>query len=220
MKTVLSVLFVALSVSLFAQKKEVTITEEIYTFSIGSKNSITIILPDSKKDVVNKSLVKEIKSWGGKMKTSKTEITTFQSIDKKLFDGKSFDSYAKIYQSGQDVKISIAIDLGGAFLSSSQHPDKFNQMKEKLYKFAIDAGNASLAADSKAEEKLLKTMNKDLKSLEKNDASYKKNIEKLKKEIESNENSIRENNLVIDKKREEITSQEAKIKEIKKTKVK
>ena len=213
MKTVLSVLFVALSVSLFAQKKEVTITEEIYTFSIGSKNAITIILPDSKKDVVNKSLVKEIKSWGGKMKSSKTEITTFQSIDRKLFDGKSFDSYAKIYQSGQDVKISIAIDLGGAFLSSSQHPDKFNQMKEKLYKFAIDAGNASLAADSKAEEKLLKTMNKDLKSLDKNDASYKKNIE-------SNENSIRENNLVIDKKREEITSQEAKIKEIKKTKVK
>ncbi len=220
MRTVLTVLFVALSVSLFAQKKEVTFTEGIYTFSVGSKNAITIVIPDSQKDVVNKTLLKEVKSWGGKMKASKSEITTLQSIDKKLFEGKTFDSYVKIYQDGKDVKISVAIDLGGAFLTSSQHPDKFNELKERLYKFAVDAGNASLAADSKVEEKLLKTMNKDLKSLEKSNDGYKKNIDKLKKEIEENESSIRDNNLNIDKKKEEITNQEAKIKEIKKTKVK
>lgn len=217
----LFVLMLALaSFGAFAQKKEVTIIEENYNFSVGAKNAITVLIPDSQKEVVNGVLLKEIKSWGGKMKASKTEITTLQSADKKLFDGKTFDTYTKIYQSGQDVKITIATDLGGAFLASAMHPDQFNQMKERLYNFAVNAGSASIAADAKAEEKALKTMEKELKSLEKNDANYKKNIDKLKKEIEANEKSIADNNILIGQKKEEIAKQTEKIKEIKATKVK
>lgn len=220
MRTIVAGLFVAISFGLFAQKKEVIITEGIYNFSVGSKNAITILIPDSKKEVVNGVLLKEIKSWGGKMKASKTEISTLQSADKKLFDGKTFDTYTKIYQDGQDVKISIGTDLGGAFLSSAEHPDKFTQFKERLYQFAVNAGSASVAADAKSEEKILKTMEKDLKSLEKNDEGYKKAIDKMKKEIDKNENSIKENNVNIDKKKAEIKAQQDKISEIKKTKVK
>lgn len=217
MRTVLTLFFVALSVSLFAQNKEVTLTEGMYSFSVGSKNAITITVPDSKMEVVSKSLKKEIKSWGGKMKSSKTEITTLQSSDKKLLDGKAFDTYTKIYQDGQDVKISIAVDLGGAYLSSADYPEKFNQFKQRLYMFAVTAGTASVAADSKAEEKILKGLQKELKSFEKNDQNYKKNIEKMKAEIQKNETSINENNVNIERKKAEITTQENKIIEIKKT---
>lgn len=220
MRKLFMIMLMMTSVSVFSQKKEVTIMEENYNFSCGAKNAITVIIPESQKEVVNKVLLKEIKSWGGKMKASKTEITTLQSVDKKLFDAKAFDSYSKIYQSGQDVKVTVAIDLGGAFLSSAMHPDQFNQIKERLYNFAISAGSASIVADAKAEEKALKTMQKDLKSLEKIDGGFKKNIEKAKKEIEKNEKSISDNNVLIGQKKEEITKQEAKIKEIKATKVK
>lgn len=220
MKKLFPLLLVITSFNLLAQKKEVSITEENYGFSVGNKNAITIIIPDAQKDVVNATLTKEIKSWGGKMKASKTEITTLQSATKGLFDGKTFDTYTKIYQSGTDVRVSIATDLGGAFLSSQMHPDQFSQMKERLYKFALTAGTATIVADAKAEEKVLKTMQKELKSLEKNDATYNKNIEKLNKEIEVNKKNIETNNGQIKVKKEDISKQEAKIKEIKSTQIK
>lgn len=220
MKLVLSALFVAITFGLVAQKKEVSLKEELYSFSVGSKNAITVTLPDSKKDVVNKVLTKEIKSWGGKMKNDKTEITTLQSVDKKIFDGKAFDTYTRIYQDGQDTKISVAVDLGGAFMTSAEHPAVFDQFKEKLYKFALNAGEASIAQEVKAEEKMLKTMNKDLKSLDKTDDKYQKEIDKLNKQIEQARQDKEANKVQIETKKKEIKEQEEKIKGMKKTKVK
>lgn len=73
MKHIFSVLFVAVSFGLAAQKKEVKITEENYNFSVGSKNAIVVTIPDSKKEVVEKELKNELKSWGGKMTSGKGE---------------------------------------------------------------------------------------------------------------------------------------------------
>ncbi|MBN9293310.1 MAG: hypothetical protein J0G96_04950 [Flavobacteriia bacterium] len=220
MKHIFSVLFVAVSFGLAAQKKEVKITEENYNFSVGSKNAIVVTIPDSKKEVVEKELKNELKSWGGKMTSGKGEYSTLQSANKKLFEGKTFDTYTRIFQDGQDVKVAVATDLGGAYLSSNQHPSQFNEFKEKLYAFAVQAGNQALAVDVKAEEKILKTQEKELKAFEKQDASYKKEIDNYKKKIDENERKIKDNEVNISKKKEEISKQEDKIKSIKNTKVK
>lgn len=220
MKNILSILFVAISFVTFGQKKEVSITEEIYNYSVGSKNSIVLTIPDADKEIIEKELKKEVKSWGGKMTSGKGEYSTLQSAIKKVNEGKTFDSYVKIFQTGQDVKVAVATDLGGAFMSSSMHPSQFNEFKDLLYKFSVNAGLAGLAADAKNEEKVLKTYEKELKSFEKTDSSIKKEIDGYKKKIVDAEKKLKENEVNISKKQEEVNNQKEKIKSIKGTKVK
>lgn len=212
-------LFTTFSFAAIAQK-EISIKEENYSYSVGSKNSFLVKIPDSKKELVEKELTSEMKSWGGKMSGKKGEYSTIQSAVKKMFEGKTFDSYVKVFQSGQDVMVAVAIDLGGAFLSSNQHPSQFNEMRERLHNFAVEAGKASLQSDVKTEEKILSTLKKEQKSLEKVRSTEEKNIESYKKKIAESEKKIEENKSLTDKKKAEIDAQDKKISEIKKTKVK
>lgn len=220
MKTLLSVLFMATTIGLFAQKREISVAEGNYNFSVGSKNAIILTIPNSDKKVVEGVLKKEIKSWGGKMKASSGEYTTFQSVDKKLFDGKTFDTYTKIFQDEKNVKIAVATDLGGAFLNSNQHQAQFDQFRERLYQFGVSAGQAMVASDVKTEEGILKDQQKELKSMDKQVSSYQKQINSYQKKIDENNKKIEDLKNQITIKKFNISQQEEKIRVTKGTKVK
>lgn len=219
MKQLFTLLISVISLGAFAQN-EVKITEEMYGYSVGSKNSIIVTVPYGTVDGVEKQLKSEMKSWGGKYSESKGEHKTLQSAVKKLFEGKTFDSYARVFTAGNEVKVAVAIDLGGAFLNSAEHSMQFNEMKERLYQFAVTAGKETVKGDLKAEEKILSTMEKEQKKLEKEKESLTKGIEDYKKKITENEKKIAENTALQNKRKEEIATQSLKIKDIEKTKIK
>lgn len=196
---------------------EVKVAEEHYAFSVGSKNSIIVTVPYGKIDIVEKELKNELKNWGGKYNSSKGEFTVSQGSVKSM-GAKPFDAYARPFVSGDAVKVAVAIDLGGAYLSSSQHSTQFSAMKEKLKDFAIRAAKECVAEELKAEQKILTGFEKDQKDLEKEKETLLKSIEDYKKKISDAEKKIEENTTNQSKKKEEITKQTEKIAEVDKKK--
>lgn len=219
MKQLFTLLITAISLGAFAQN-DVKITEENISYSVGAKNSIVVTIPYGKVDIVEKELKSEMKDWGGKYNSSKNEYTTLQSSVKKMFERKTFDTYATIISSGDVVKVAVAVDLGGAFMTSKEHSTQFAEMKERLHKFAITAAKASIQDNMKAEEKILSTFEKDQKSLEKDKEGHLKDIEDYKKKIADSQTKIEENVVLQTKKKEEINAQSAKIKELENLKFK
>ena len=137
-----------------------------------------------------------------------------------MFGGSSFNAYGKIYQDGVDTKVAVAVDLGGAFMTSQQHPSQYAEMKERLYKFAVEAGKAANEAALKDEEKVLSGMQKELGSFQKTEDGYKKDIEKYKQQIADTEKKIADNKTLMESKQADIQKQNEKIKSIKDATVK
>ncbi|TXI83768.1 MAG: hypothetical protein E6Q37_09725 [Crocinitomicaceae bacterium] len=216
MKHTIIAVFTLLSVFVFGQN-EVRINEEHTTFSVGSKNSIVVNIPFANLDILEKELKRELKDWGGKYNSSKDEYTSTQASFKAMGD-KPFDVIAKIIKSGETVKVAFAIDLGGAYLTSNQHQEQFNVMKDKIKAFAINASKECVAEELKTEGKVLSSLEKDQKELEKDKESLLNSIEDYRKKIAEAEKKIEENVSNQSKKKAEIAKQAEKLKEVEKKK--
>lgn len=211
MKQLFILALTAISFGSFAQN-QIKTSEESVAYSVGSRNSIIVTVPYGKADIVAKELKKEMKDWGGKLKASKTESTTFQSSLKNMFERKTFDTYAKVITVDNEVKVAVAVDLGGAYMTSKDHPSQYGEMKVRLENFAATAAKASVKDNVKAEEKILSTLQKEEKSLEKVKESHLKEIESYKKKIEESQKKIEDNIVLQTKKKDEVKAQAAKIK--------
>lgn len=216
MKHTIIAVFTLLSVFVFGQN-EVRINEEHTTFSVGSKNSIVVNIPFANLDILEKELKRELKDWGGKYNSSKDEYTSTQASFKAMGD-KPFDVIAKMIKSGETVKVAFAIDLGGAYLTSNQHQEQFNVMKDKIKAFAINASKECVAEELKTEGKVLSSLEKDQKELEKDKESLLNSIEDYRKKIAEAEKKIEENVSNQSKKKAEIAKQAEKLKEVEKKK--
>lgn len=201
----------------FSWSQEVKTDEKSVSFNNGSHNAIVVTIPYAQKDVVEKELKGEMKDWGGNFESGKGEYMALQTTMKSMGD-KHFDGYAKIIESGDAIQVAFAIDLGGAYLSSSDHGAQFKVMKEKAQKFGIKAAHEGVAAELAAEGKVLKDMEKDKSDLEKSIEGSKKDIEDYKKKITDAEQKIKDNESALTKKGDEISTQNTKIADVEKKK--
>lgn len=216
MKHTITLLFSVLYLLVFGQN-EVRINEEHVSYSLGSKNSIVVNIPFANMDILEKELKSELKDWGGKYNSSKDEFTASQASFKAMGD-KPFDVIAKIIKSGETVKVAFAIDLGGAYLTSNQHQEQFNVMKDKIKAFAIKTAKECVAEELKNEGKILSNLEKEEKELEKDKENLLKSIDDYRKKIAEAEKKIEENVSNQSKKKVEIARQTEKLKEVEKKK--
>lgn len=216
MKHLFTSLFTFSYFALLAQNT-VTVREENNNFSVGSKNSIVVNIPYGSIGVVEKALKSELKDWDGKFNTSKGEYTSLQAKLKVMGD-KPFDAYAKIINSGDLIKVAVAIDLGGAFMTSDQHGAQFSEMREVLRKFAIETAQECVDEDFKMESKKLEGFEKEQKDLEKEKENLLNAIDDYRKRISEAEKKIEENMTNQSSKKTDISTQSQKVKEIEKKK--
>jgi len=189
--------------------QEISVKESSASFVSGSKNSIIVTIPYSTADFIEKRIKDELKSWGGKTGSSKGEYSTSQSQIKEIGE-KMFDGYAKIINSKEgNVTVAFCFDLGGAYLTSSEHKIQFNAMSARLKAFAVNASKESVSEEMKKQEKVLKDHVKESESLDKDKASLESDITDYKKKIEEAFAKIEQNKADQSKKKEEIKAQEA-----------
>lgn len=208
-------LLILLVVSI-SHSQVVKVDERNATFNAGSKNAIVVTIPHSNSDFVEKRIKEEIKSWGGKNGSSKGEYTSTQSQIKEMGD-KFFDGFAKIIDSKDGtVTVAFSFDLGGAFLSSSEHKDQYGAMSSKLKAFAINAAKESVSEELKDQEKILRNNKKDQESLEKDKLGLESDIENYKKKIEEALQKIEKNKQDQAVKKEDIKKQTIVVEEVNK----
>jgi chromosome segregation ATPase len=91
-----------------------------------------------------------------------------------------------------ETKLIVAFDLGGAFLSSSNNKDKFNEAKKMVNDFAIKTTKEAIAGQRKAAEKVLGNLTDEQHDLEKKQEKLNSNIEDYKAKIEDYNKRIKE----------------------------
>jgi septal ring factor EnvC (AmiA/AmiB activator) len=131
----------------------------------------------------------------------------------------TFDAYAKVEENPDGgVFISVAIDLGGSYLNSTEHVSRAKVMESILTKFAVKASKNVIDEEIKTEEKALKEREKELSDLEKEQEKLEKEIEDYEKRIKDNEIKIEESKTAQTNQKTLISEQAEKLKAVEKKK--
>ncbi|MBN2681227.1 MAG: hypothetical protein JXR58_01855 [Bacteroidales bacterium] len=201
-----------LSFNCFSQKK-IEVEENSYSFSAGRENALTVTVYESNKDDVEKAWKKFIKNYKGKV-SSKKEIFA-DDCEIKDVSPNTVDVYAafEVNKDG-DVTVYVGFDLGGAYLSSSSHPDKYKAAKKIVREFGVSATKDAIAEKLKEAEKVMKKLESDKEKLVKENETLHKNIEGWEKDIEKAKSDIKTNEGNQQDKTKEIETQQKVLEEI------
>jgi chromosome segregation ATPase len=206
-------LLAATVLTTFVFGQEVKTSNDKVSFSHGSFDAIVVTIPYANKDVVEKELKSEMKDWGGKYNSSKGEYTAKEAKMKDMGD-KYFDGYAKIIESGSDIKVAFAVDLGGAYMNHSEHKDQHKIIESRAKKFGQAASKESVNGMIEVETKTLKKLTGEKEDLLKDIERSKKDIEDYKKKISEAEQKIKDDESATQKKEGEIGTQTTKLGEV------
>ena len=208
----ISVLFIGLGS--FAQ---VGVSEKNVNID-GGKNGFEIEIPYADKKTTEKELKDLFKSWKGSFSDKKGIMKSDDCKNKNMGEN-TFDVFGKVVENGEDgSKALIAIDLGGAYLSSSKHSSQFKVMEGLLKTWGIKTATIYVSQVENTEEKILNEKEKELEDLEKDQEKKEKEIEEFKKKIEENEKAIEQSKIDQETKKEEIKAQEGIVQEVVKKK--
>jgi molecular chaperone DnaK (HSP70) len=184
----------------------------------GGKNGFEIEIPYADKKTTEKELKDLFKSWKGSYSDKKGIMKSDDCKNKQMGEN-TFDVFGTVVENGEDgSKALIAVDLGGAYLSSSEHSSQFKVMESILKNWGVKTATVFVYEMEKEEEKILKDKEKELEDLEKDQEKMEKEIEDYKKKIEENEKAIEQGKKDQETKKEEIKTQEGVIQEVVKKK--
>jgi hypothetical protein len=193
-KVLLSGLF-ALSLG-FAVQAQVLVNEATKNMSQGSKNALVFEIPNAKVDFIIDEWKDFIKAEG-KVKASRDKKNDEYMCDNASLPqlagaaASTVDMYAKIEEFGVDkVQVSLWVDMGGAFLSSYDHPTQYKEAQELIKRFGTKVAVDVTQEDYNKEEKKYKRQEGDLKDLVKDNDRFRKKIEEAKEAIRKAEADI------------------------------
>jgi len=214
MKTLLTLIIGFITTGLTAQ---VSVEEKSVNIE-GAKNGFYISIPYGNYKQIENSFKEELKDWKGKYENTKGVIKIDDCQMKDMGDH-PFDVFAKIEENPAGGGfVSLAIDLGGAFLNSGEHGAQFGAMKTRLFAFGVKAAKAVVDEEIKVEEEALKARQKELADLEADQAKKEKEIEEYKTKISENEKAVEESKKNQETKKGEITTQQTKVEAVVKKK--
>lgn len=191
----------------FAQSIDTRETKE--KFSTGAQNAITTTIYGASGDDVISAWKKMLKDYKNeKVKADGNEVFG-DNILVNEWGNNPVDFYTRFDEDKKDktVKMAVAVDLGGAYLSSSSDKSKFNDLEKMVKSFAVKATKEPIEAELKSNNKALEKLQDQQKDLEKDKKSLQKDIVNYNEKIAKAEKDITVKEAEIEKKKEEIRVQ-------------
>lgn len=216
MTKIICIVFISLiSVIGFAQ----TVTETEAYIAGAKQNALVGRIPKGDIEQVSKEWKNLMKKCKGSV-SGKDELFADNAIIKSISEN-PMDVYARVEKGRDDeIKITVAFDLGGYFMTSSQQPVLFKNAQKFIEKFVVSQSKSAYKNTLKGEEKVLSALEKDKKKLEKENSKIAKKNDDLRKQIQDNMQKIKHNQTTIENTGKMMMDQESKIKGIKNDKPK
>lgn len=189
-KLILPLLLVATAT--MAQPK-IEVEEQVVAIDGTSRNSLTVMIPEATDSkAVSKAWTKYLKGWKGKVSDKKFIFADDCKV-KEMGDN-TFDVYSVVEEATDEgVKVVAAIDLGGAYLSTADHPEQYPVAQKLVRNFAVDYLKELMLEKIESQQDILGNFQKELSGLQKDKgklesdiADHEKEVEKLKGEVEKN----------------------------------
>ena len=166
--------------------------EEQRLMSLGQNNAISVILIHTAKDYVEKEWTKYIKSFGSKTKKNAAREIFTDDANIAAMSRNTIDIFATVSERGEDTELVVWFDLGGAFLHSEMHPDRYPVAEKMLKEFSLKVSRAAVESElalqesdlQKLADKLLR-LRQEKQGLEKDIMEYAEKIAEARKKIES-----------------------------------
>src|SRR5688572_4044690 len=151
-KYILSLALIA-PLTLFAQKK-IEVREGSDNLNGSSHPSLTVMAYIKDGDKLLKAFKEKMKDHGGKISTKKELFA--DDCEWKAFGPNAFDAYAKIEEvKGEGFKLIVGVDMGGAWMSPSQHGEQTRLFKNLLQELAVKVSKEEVEDEVRAQEKIL-----------------------------------------------------------------
>ena len=184
--------------------------------SKGEQTGFEVYLPTTSPDDARDAFEKWMKKQKAKTTTSKKDPEMFvDNAEILAVSTNALDMYVITTPAEKGSKITVFVDLGGAFISSAAYPQQYAAFEAALKKFAKDQAIAAVEQQQKDEDKILKTLQDNLSYLVKDKADYIKDIEKAKALIQQREQDIVKNDADQASKQQQISLQQQIIETIK-----
>ncbi len=207
MKNIITITTLLLSISAFSQS--ISVKESNEKFSTGSQNAITTTIIENKLDDVLSQWKKVLKDFKNeKVKDSDNEVFG-DNILIKDWGNNPVDFYTKFEENKKDktVKMMVAVDLGGTYLSSSKDKDKYKFVEKMVKEFAVKQSKAPIEDAIKDATKLQAKQEDQQKDLEKDNKNLNNDIVDYKSKITRAETDIVTKNGELEKKKGEVAIQ-------------
>lgn len=188
-----SLMCVVTCVLMFLSVQAQDVTESRQSMSLGNYPSFSMTVRNMDAKVVEdvwKEYLKDLR--GASPKKKKSEYFVDDAKMRDLSDN-TVDVFSTVESAGQDTRIVVWFDLGGAFLNSEAHADKVPVAKKWLADFNQRIEIKRVELELEAEEGKLKDMTKEFDKLQKDQERLTKSIEDYKKKIEEAEAELVKN---------------------------
>ena len=207
MKRTLS--YIAALVVLQVNAQRISVNESTEKFSTGSQNAATTMIMEADLgDVISewKKVLKEYKYE--KVKDDNNEVFG-DNILIKDWGNNPVDFYTKFEENkkARTIKMSTAVDLGGMYLKSSEHSDKYKLLDKMMREFAIKMTKEPIEKRLKDAEKDLTKLQDKQKDLEEDNKELHEDINKYNEKITKAEKEIITKDAEIKKKKGEVDVQ-------------
>ncbi|MCF8275240.1 MAG: hypothetical protein K9J17_00780 [Flavobacteriales bacterium] len=195
-----------------AQNK-ITVTEKMAAIDGSSRNSLSVTITGANAEDIKKAWKKQLKDLKGKV-SDKTVIFGDDCQAKSMGDN-SFDVYSVVQEATDEgVELIVAFDLGGAYLSTANHPDKYPAGEKIVYDFAVEQSKEVVRREIENAGKVLGGFEKELVSMAKDKEGLEKDIADYNKKIEEAQGSIEKNVAAQATKQKEIEGMKAALTEL------
>jgi hypothetical protein len=213
MKTIVSGLWIIFSFGQLWAQYSIKVEEDKQKIADGNHPCLVVPIYQSTPDDVSDAWAKLMKSYDAKVSSHK-EIFADNALIKDI-SGNTVDVYARCDKKSDDeLEFIVAVDLGGAFLNSSDHSAQIKVMKKILKEFAKQATLDGLDDKIKDQDKVCQKRQKELDGLVKDKAKLEKDIEYYKKKIADAENDMKQNLDDQTSKQKEIDTEKQKFEEL------
>jgi hypothetical protein len=191
----ITLLCVGLSLCFTSWGQKIKVHESRESIGGGSNNALVVTIYGADVSDVQKEWKSMMKDYGAKVSTSKGEMFANNAVIKDM-GPKTMDIYTRFDDKKGEIEMVVGFDLGGAYLNSSQHSDKYKVAEKILHDFAVkmttEALNDQLKTQQKALDKLTgqeKDLEKDTKNLNSDIVDYQNRIKKAQDQIEKNKDA-------------------------------
>ncbi|NQY09626.1 MAG: hypothetical protein HRT71_08945 [Flavobacteriales bacterium] len=211
-KKLLSLVFAIGMIANVYGQKSLEVKESSESIGGASNKVLTVqIFQGDDKHILKdwKSLMKKNK---GKTSYKKNELFA-DNVLMKSVSLNTIDVWAKVVADGDAQKLIVAVDLGGAFLSSSAHPEQYMSFAAFLREFAVKTSKNAVDEEIKDSEKDHAALESEQEKLVKEDENLDKLIEKNEKAIEDAKAAIEQAKKDIEKNGKDQEKKKGEIKE-------
>lgn len=190
----------------FAQT--IKVTESTANFKSGIQPAFSTIIYECKEEDIEKDWKSLMKDYKSEKVSSKDGIFADNIIIPTITDG-TLDIYAQIEKiKDNEVKLIVAFDLGGAYLSSTiNKPIIYAAATKFIEDFARKTTKNAIGEKLKDAQKMADKLKEQQKELEEKNSDLNKDIENYKSKIKKAEEDLITNKSDQEKKKAEIETQ-------------